>query len=38
MMLMDNAVAVTIEMQILGTLNLDTSNLISSAAIITIHC
>lgn len=38
MMLMDNVVAITIEMQILGTLNLDTSNLISSAGIITIHC
>lgn len=38
MMLMDNVVAITIEMQILGTLNLDTSNLISSAGIIMIDC
>ena len=37
-MLMDNVVAITIEMQILGTLNLDTSNLISSAGIIMIDC
>lgn len=35
---MDNVVAITIKMQILGTLNLDTSNLISSAGIIIIRC
>lgn len=38
MMLMYNAVAVTIEMQILGTLNLDTSNLVFSAGITMVHC